>query len=38
MKEFMNKPITWGAYFKLAGASVLLSMVCTGVSLYKIYK
>lgn len=38
MKEFMNKPITWGAYFKLAGVCTLISMAFTGASLYKIYK
>ena len=38
MKDFMNKPITWGAYFKLAGASVLISGIITGVSMYKMYK
>ena len=26
MKEFMNKPITWGGYFKLCGVCTLLSM------------
>lgn len=38
MKNFMNKPITWGAYFKLCGVSALFSAVVTGVSVYKMNK
>lgn len=31
MKDFMNKPVTWGGYFKLCGACWLLSVVMSAV-------
>ena len=30
IKNFMNKPWTWGTYFKLCGASVGLSLAIWG--------
>lgn len=39
IKKFMNDPITWGAYLKLAGACTVLGTVLTAVSLaYAYYK
>ena len=29
MKNFLKKPITWGAYFKLCGVSMVLSALFT---------
>lgn len=30
IKNFMNKPITWGGYFKMCGVCVALSMLTYG--------
>lgn len=30
IKNFMNKPITWGGYFKMYGVCVALSMLTYG--------
>ena len=35
MKNFMSKPITWGAYFKLCGASLLISGAYTAYAMHK---
>ena len=38
MKNFMNKPITWGSYMKLCGVSMLFGMATTAYTWYKLYK
>ena len=38
MKNFMDKPITWGGYLKLCGVSMLVSTVITGATWYKMRK
>lgn len=38
IKKFMNDPITWGAYLKLAGACTVLGTVLAAVSLIYVYK
>lgn len=38
MKNFMDKPVTWGGYFKLCGVSMALSMVITAASWGYIYR
>lgn len=38
MKNFMNKPITWGSYLKLCGVSLLFSMISYAVAFYKFFR
>ena len=33
IKNFMNKPITWGGYFKLSGISALVGAIISGASI-----
>lgn len=38
MKNFMQKPITWGSYFKLCGISAIFSVVYTLVYWFHLKK
>ena len=33
IKNFMNKPITWGGYFKLSGIGALVGAIISGASI-----
>lgn len=33
IKNFMNKPITWGGYFKLSGICALVGAIISGASI-----
>ena len=33
IKNFMNKPITWGGYFKLSGIWALVGAIISGASI-----
>lgn len=35
-KNFCEKPITWGSYFKLCGVSLVGFLICLGVTFGKI--
>ena len=32
MKKFMDKPITWGGYLKLAGIGMVISLIISAIS------
>ena len=32
MKKFMDKPITWGGYLKLAGIGTVISLIISAIS------
>lgn len=38
MKNFLNKPWTWGTYLKLCAVSLLISIGATALWLWRIYR
>ena len=36
MKEFMKKPVTWGGYFKLCGVSLVLSLITSAITYWRL--
>lgn len=38
MKDWMNKPMTWGSYWKLAGICSVIGLAITGVSYAVLFK